>query len=253
MFVFLYGSVAQGAKFGGFNRAAASLVAAQYASDPERVTTWELGAKSRLLDGRMTANLALFVNDYRDYLATLTNTTIGGVLVTDGVLVNAGDAKTYGLDLDLSARLAAQTQATLSLELLRSRFDSFANPTGAASGNVVGNELPYAPRVSVGASLDHQLPLPQGDALAFNLSAQYVRAQYADVANTEALKVPGQAYVNLAASYLSVERRWTFSLRVKNLTNRDYVLLRNRVPSVGVDAAYYNPPRTVLLTGRHDF
>jgi iron complex outermembrane receptor protein len=251
--LFLYGSVAQGAKFGGFNRAAASLIAAQYASDPEKVTTWELGAKSRLLDGRMTANLALFVNDYRDYLATLTNTTIGGVLVTDGVLINAGDAKTYGLDLDLSGRLAAQTQATLSLELLRSRFDSFANPTGAASGNVVGHELPYAPRVSVGASLDHRLPLPQGDALAFNASAQYVRAQYSDVANTELLKMPSQAYLNLAASYLSVERHWTFSLRVKNLTNRSYVLLRNRVPSVGVDAAYYNPPRTVLLTARCDF
>ncbi len=251
--VFLYASVAQGAKFGGFNRAAASLIAAEFPSNPEKVRTWELGAKSRLLDGRMTANLALFFNDYRDYLATLTNTTIGGVLVTDGVLSNAGHAKTYGVDLDVSARLATRTQASLSIEFLRSRFETFANPGGAASGNVVGNELPYAPHLSLGSSIDHQIALPRGDAIALNASAQFVCAQYSDVANTAALMLPSQTYLNLAASYLSAQRHWTVSLRVKNLANRTYVLLRNLIPSVGVDSAYYNPPRTVLLTARYDF
>jgi len=251
--VFLYGSVAQGAKFGGFNRAAASLLAAEVASDPEKVTTYELGAKGRGWSGLVTANIALFYNDYRDYLATLTNTTIGGVLVTDGVLINAGRARTYGIDVDVTAKLAARTQWTLSLELLRSRFLSFANPTGAASSNFVGNELPYAPHVSLGSGIDHVQPLARGDALAINVSAQYIRAQYSDVANSDALKLPSQTYLNLAASYLSIERRWTFSVRIKNLLNKTYALLRNRIPSVGVDAAYYDPPRTVLLTGRYDF
>jgi len=251
--LFLYASIAQGAKFGGFNRAAASLRAAEYVSNPEKVRTYEVGAKTRAWDGRLEANAALFLNDYRDYLATLTNTTLGGVLVTDGVLMNAGHAKTYGVDLDLSAKLGANTQATLSLELLRSRFETFENPTGAVSGNFVGNELPNAPHASLGASLQHLLPLPRGDALSFNVSAQYVGQQYADAANTELLKLPTQTYLNLSSAYLSIDRRWSLSLRIKNLTNRTYLLLRNRIPSVGVDAAYYNPPRTVLLTARYDF
>ncbi len=251
--VFLYASVAQGAKFGGFNRAAASLTAAEFPSSPEKVRTWELGAKSRLLDGRLTANVALFFNDYRDYLATLNNTTIGGVLVTDGVLSNAGHAKTYGADLDVSAKLAARTQATLSLEVLRSRFETFANPSGAASGNFVGNELPFAPHLSIGTSIDQLIPLPRGDAITLNASAQYVREQFSDVANTPLLMLPSQTYLNLAAAWLSAERHWTVSLRVKNLADKTYALLRNRIPSVGVDSTYYNPPRTVLLTARYEY
>ena len=251
--LFLYASIAEGAKFGGFNRAAASLLAAQFPSNPEKVRTYELGAKRRFWDGRLDANLAFFLNDYRDYLATLTNTTIGGVLVTDGVLTNAGRAKTYGMDLDVSAKLAANTHATLSLELLGSRFQSFENPTGAAAGNFVGHQLPYAPHASLGASVDQLVPLPRGDALSFNLSAQYVREQFSDAANTELLKLPTQTYLNLTGAYLSIDRRWSVSLRVKNLTNRTYLLLRNRIPPIGVDAAYYNPPRTVLLTARYEF
>jgi iron complex outermembrane recepter protein len=52
---------------------------------------------------------------------------------------------------------------------------------------------------------------------------------------------------------LTPQRGWTFSLRLRNLTNRTYVVLRTRIPSVDVDAANYNAPRTFLATVRHDF
>ena len=52
---------------------------------------------------------------------------------------------------------------------------------------------------------------------------------------------------------MAPERHWTFSVRVRNATNRTYVVLRTTIPSVGVDAANYNAPRTVLATVRHDF
>lgn len=249
---FLYASVAQGAKFGGFNRAAQSLASAQVATDPERVTTWEAGSKQRWNGGRVTANFALFYNDYRDYLASLSNTTINGVLVTDAVLVNAARAKTYGADVELGAMLGARTRASLSLEALGSRFDSFRNPTGAAATNYVGHQLPNAPQLSLGADLEHRLPLADGAALTLGLSLSYLRQQYADVANSAALRMPAQNYINLSASY-ALARHWTWSLRVKNLQDRAYLLLRGQIPPLGVDAGYYNAPRTVLFTARYDF
>ncbi len=250
---FLYASFAMGQKFGGFNRATASERASTYAAHPEKVSTWELGSKSRLAGGRVTADVALFLNDYSDYLASLQNTVIDGVLVPDQVLVNAGRAKTYGADIDLAAKLAERTDLSLSLELLRTRIDQFANPTGAAVSDYVGNELPYASHLSLSANFEHVQPLPDGSSLDFTAALQHLSRQYTDIQNSATGAVVPQTTVNLGAAWMTPQRQWTFSLRVRNLTNRTYVVLRTRIPSVDVDAANYNAPRTLLATVRHDF
>lgn len=249
---FLYAGLAQGAKFGGFNRAAESLNSARQPTQPEQVTSYELGSKHRLVGGHLTANAALFYNDYRDYLAALSNTTVNGVLVTDAVLTNAGKAKTFGLDLELAAKLTQRVDWTLSVEFLGSRFDEFANPTGAASSNYVGNHLPYAPKVSLGSTLSYRLPLQSGAALQLDGWLQHLAKQFADVPNTPALALPAQTYLNIGGAYISEDRHWTFSARVQNLQNKTYVLLRTRIPPLGVDSAYYNAPRTLLLSARYD-
>lgn len=250
---FLYASLAQGAKFGGFNRSAESSISAQTATSPEKVTTWELGSKTRLLDGRMDVNVALFYNDYRDYLAMVPNMTINGVLVTDMVLVNAGKAKTYGIDLDLNARLTERIDWNLSLELLRSRFDEFANPTGAANADYVGNELPYAPHVSAGSTVSYRHRFASGASGTVHATLQYLGKQYTDIANNEITKVVAQNYVHAGASFTDARQRWTYAVRVRNVFDKTYVLLHNRIPPLGLHAAYYNPPRTVLFSARYDF
>jgi iron complex outermembrane receptor protein len=250
---FLYASLAKGEKFGGFNRATASLAASTYAAHPEKVTTWEVGSKSRLAGGRLTADVALFLNDYGSYLASLQNTVIGGVLVPDQVLVNAGKAKTYGADIDLAAKLAEHTDLSVSAELLRTRIVQFENPTGATVSNYVGNELPYASHFSLSASFEHRQPLPDGSALDFTAALQHLSRQFTDLQNSASGTTVPQTILNLGASWTTPERHWTFSLRVRNATNRTYVVLRSTIPSVAVDAANYNAPRTVLATVRHDF
>lgn len=251
--VFLYASVGKGEKFGGFNRAATSPISASFAARPEKVTAYEMGSKGRFASGRLTANLAVFYNDYRDYLAALSNLTIGGVLVPDAVFANAGKAKTYGIDVDLAARLSPGTEWNLSLEWLRSRFVTFANPTGAPARNYVGNELPYAPRLSLGLGVRQQWLLAGGQSLLLDAALRYSRQRYTDPANTKALQTPSEIYVDAGASYSPSDAQWTFSLRVRNVLNKAYVLIPNVIAPLGVDAAYYNPPRTVLFTARHDF
>lgn len=250
---FVYASVAEGAKFGGYNRAAESLVSAQVATRPETVRTWEAGAKLRLAGGKVTVNAALFYNDYRDYLAALTGTRINGVQVNDAVMINAGKAHSYGIDLELAAKIAAATRWTVSVEALGSNIDAFANPTGSVAGDVVGHRLANASPLSAGTSIYHQQPLPGGASLALELSASYVRSQFADIANSALLRIPSQNYLNCDLSWRSPARQWTVSLRGKNLAGKDYLLLRSVIAPLGLDASYYNPPRTVLLTARHDW
>ena len=249
----LYASLSEGAKFGGYNRAAESLQSALVATNPEKVRTYEVGAKSRFAEGRVSTSVAAFYNDYRDYLASLTNTTINGVLVTDPTLINAGKAKTYGVDLEVAAKLSRELDWTASVEWLDSKFVDFANPTGAAGSNFVGKKLPYAPKVSAGSSLIYKAQLAGGGTLRLDASAQYIRRQFADAANSALLAIPNQTYLHFGASYTTADDQWTFSMRVRNAQDKTYVLLRTRIPPLGVDAGYYNPPRTALFTAKYDF
>ena len=251
--VFTYTSISEGEKFGGFNRAAESLIAAEVATQPEKVIAYEVGSKARLADGHATLNVAVFYNDYRNYLASLTNTYIDGVLVTDSVLLNAGKVKSYGLDAELSTKLEKHTTWTLSTELLRSRFDAFLDPTGTANANYVGNQLPNAPALSLGSSLLYLQPLADGGQIKIEPSVQYIRQQFSDVANTPGLEIPSQTYINVQSEYITPQKQWTFTLRVKNLMNKSYPLIIDQIPPLGVDAAYYNPPRTVMFTAKYRF
>jgi iron complex outermembrane receptor protein len=248
-----YLSVAQGAKFAGFNRAAQSLLAASFPADPEKVTTYEAGIKLRTADHRVSASAALFFNDYRDYLVSLMNTTINGVLVTDAVLVNAARARTHGIDLEAAARLTRDVDWNLSVELLRSRFTEFDNPTGSAASGFVGRQLPFAPRLTLGSSLRYRRSLAALGTLSGELSIQHIGSQYTDVANSSALQIPRQTYLNGGLLYKPADRRWSVSLRIKNILDRTHVLGRNIIAPLGVDAAFYNAPRTFLVTLRHDF
>ena len=249
----VYASYARGAKFGGFNRAAESLASARNATSPEKVRTVEAGLKSRLAGGRFTGAVTLFHNDYRDYLASLNGVRINGVQVNDAVLLNAGKARTYGADLEVAASLGRQTRWTLSLEALRSRFDDFANPGGSAATNFVGNELPNAPRLSAGTSLLHTVSFDGGATLAADWSVQHIRRHFSEVSNQLLLLVPTQTYLNASLSLRGAVPRWTFSVRAKNIGDKSHPVLRTRIAPLGIDASYYNPPRTVLLTARYDY
>jgi len=246
-----YLSVAQGAKFGGYNRAANSLASAEYPTKPENVLTYEAGGKWRLADGRATAQLAAFYNDYRDYLAALANPKINGVQINDTVLLNAGRAKTYGVDLDLAAKLTEQLEWSMSVEVLRTRFDEFLATSSGA--NYVGNQLPNASRLSGGSSLRYSAPIPDCGQLSLSASVQYQGAQYADVANSAALRIGAQTYTQLGAAFSTLSNSpWTFSVVVRNALNRTQVILRQMIPPLGIDAGGYNLPRTVVFAVRHD-
>ena len=67
------------------------------------------------------------------------------------------------------------------------------------------------------------------------------------------LEAPDQTCVNLGANYVDPSHHWTFSVRVRNLFDKSYALLHTRIPIYGVNAVYYNPPRTLMFTARCDY
>jgi iron complex outermembrane receptor protein len=250
--LFGYATFAKGEKFGGFNRAAASLLSASVATKPEEVTTYEAGLKITAFDKAVQTNIAFFYNDYKNYIASLRNTYVHGVLVPDAVQVNAGAAHTYGVDFDNSWHVANGLDWTVAAEYVIAKFDDFENPSGLESGNYVDNRLPNAPRLTLSSSLDYSFRAGPGTLDLYG-SVQYLSRQYTDAANSATAEVSRQTYVNLGLDYALNGDHWKFSVRARNLFDKDYVLQRVYNPTNGIDSASYSTPRTVIGTIEYRF
>jgi iron complex outermembrane receptor protein len=252
--LFSYFSWTSGVKSGGFNRAAGTQLIASMPVAPERVKAYELGLKSTLWHRRVTANFAGFYNKYDQYQATVTNPTINGQIVNGNVIVNAGKAHTEGVELESALRPLPGLRLQVTGAWLNTEFDNFVNPTGAANANYTGHSVPNAPKWTGAVSGSYALPLGfLPGQISVNSSLSYIQSNYTDIANTPAFKAGTQSYLNGGADYASADGHWDFRLYIKNALNRDYVLARTVVPSLGTDTTSYNPPRTFLATLRYDF
>ena len=122
-----YVSYTQGQKSGGFNRSASTSPIASVPVDPEKVTSYEFGLKGRTSDNLLRTNLAIFYNEFNDYIASITNPQINGQVILGNVVANAAKAETYGVELE------TWLTPVQSLELRGSRCDR-APPACGFSG-----------------------------------------------------------------------------------------------------------------------
>lgn len=101
----IYATVSSGFRSGGFN--AGQLQAADAPTfEPEKVTAFEIGSKSRFFDNTLQFNLSAFYNRYSD-LQEPRPINIGSTVIS--VTFNAATARAYGLEAE--ADLAAYSSA----------------------------------------------------------------------------------------------------------------------------------------------
>lgn len=153
----VYATISTGFKAGGFNQSATatpgSTTALSY--DPEVLTAYELGSRNRFLEDRLQVNLEGFYWKYHNHQEPHLITDGQGVLSLD--YVNAGDATSYGLDIDVVAKISQQDSVHAAVEWLHSVYDSFGydepfNPSGApyqrGAGNGFNSFDPFSPRAA---------------------------------------------------------------------------------------------------------
>ncbi|MFT4197316.1 MAG: TonB-dependent receptor [Pseudoxanthomonas sp.] len=250
----VYASWAIGQTSGGWNAAPATKAIAEIPVDPEKVTASELGLKTSAFDGRFHGNLSLFYNDYRDYQASINNPVIDGVSVPGAVIVNAGKAHTYGAEWESALQAANDLRLTFNLAYLRTRFDEFVNPTGAANTDFTGYELPYAPRWSGSFGALYTHVLAAGARLQIGGDVRAEASSYSAVsAYSEYTKFPATHYLDASVAYTGADGKWTFSLTAKNLLGKTYVLPGYYVPTLDYYSVNYNRARQWLLSVRRDF
>ncbi|MGI9225875.1 MAG: TonB-dependent receptor [Woeseiaceae bacterium] len=125
----IYGSVTEGFKSGGWNAFDGSP-----AFDPEEVTSFEVGFKTDLSDGKLRLNGSVFAYDYEDLqVSTFQN----GLTVT----TNAADADVWGAELELWARPVPQFMINASLGYLNAEYEDFQSAFGSCPADATPAEL----------------------------------------------------------------------------------------------------------------
>jgi len=250
-----YFKIAQGWKAGGFNgEAGPDLVGGRSAEqvftksyDPEKVTSYELGMKSRWWDNRIQANVAIFHDN-------VTDMQISNYLLAYSEIKNAGKATRQGLELDLAMRVTQDLSVNASYSYLHSKYKKYE--VGAVDVKD-SYKFPYAPKHNASVGLDYVTDISVGELRAridYSMISSHYIFDEPDNAKSTAVKRYGILNGRIAIAEMRVGKGQTLEMGLwgKNLTDENYRI--NGIPVSATDANgvskvigaenYYGDPRT---------
>ncbi len=256
----LYASAARGFKSGGFNGRANSVADLTLVLngaptlvtrfEPEKVWTYEAGAKGSFLDGRVRLSGNAFYSDYTDFQARVGGGTVGATGVFP--VINAGKLRIWGLEGEAAVRPTNNWNVRASVGYLNAQYREFndgrrvppqtfsCNPTG----NAITCEPAFAPPLTLTLGSDYTIPFGSAGSLTFGGDGRFVDAHFLSVDNRNNLREPGYWVAN---AYVQFDAAGGWYLRggVKNLSNTLYRTDGQEFSSVGnIQTVYFGDPRT---------
>jgi iron complex outermembrane recepter protein len=197
-----------------FITAADRAVPGGFVTKPEFVTSYELGAKFRSEDRRVSANAAVFFTDYTDIQVGVSLPP----LLFVRQLVNAAEAHIQGVELDGSVALTPNLRLSAAVGYLKTEYDEFRpDPATDLSGSGFGN----APEWTSSAALDYERQLGDAGDLLFHLDYANVSGPGDFVSNPAFDVVGGYSLLNGSIGFRSQGGRWSASLWGRNLLDHD--------------------------------
>ncbi|MFA5494624.1 MAG: TonB-dependent receptor [Porticoccaceae bacterium] len=145
----------RGYRSGGFNITARDDVTAFPPFDQEKVTDVEIGLKSDLFVGEIPVrtNMAVYYAKSDDLQRSISPGTIGVRRV-----VNAAEAKFYGLELELTAELTERLMLSTYYSYDEASYDNFVD----GCVDVSDSRIPNAPKNKLGVGLRYQMNVADG-------------------------------------------------------------------------------------------
>lgn len=234
-----YASITTGFKPGGFAANEAVILEGQRYNE-EEVTTYEIGAKTRLYDGRVQFNGALYLNDYRDQQIGIQQIPPGSVSPVPGI-TNAAEVRVWGLEFDSIWQVNSNLRITAAYAYTDAVFESFVQgEEGSTSlnkteaGNIEadfsGNNVGKNPKHAFNADIDYMGQIGSSNYEWFTgLTGLYRSKRYMDESNLNYL--PSFYRFNLRAGIQSPS--YEVIAYVDNLLDGDEITNGQRVVDLG--------------------
>jgi iron complex outermembrane receptor protein len=247
--ILLYGSWSKGFKSGGFG---ASTVASTPTPvyDPEKLTSYELGAKTGWLDNRLTINVAGFYSQYRNIQLTVQSVdplTNANIRTTR----NAGGSNIKGFELEVAARPIRALNLNLGVGYVDAKFDTLA-AAALSSGFKLGDRVPQIPDWSINAGASYDIDTGAGP-LTLRGDLSYKGSQFltpADPTSYQGGYTVLGARIAFKPDFLQgVE----LSVDGTNLTKTNYAYYKGTLAPTGEYVAIPAAPREIYATARFTF
>lgn len=250
---FIYASYETGFKSGGFFASNDSQV-----YQPEHVGALTLGAKTRLFDNRLQANLELFHWSYKDQQVSKLSLDSRGV--TNLRTENIGRATIRGIEAELEYLVSASTQLSATLHYLDAVYDSYGyvtfgppvtgcpvSPLGQNQFQVdcSGRRSPYAPEWTIALGADQAFALRGGASLIARARTRYQSETLVGLDFLPQQQQDGYWMVDASLTFGTAEDRYAIGVFGQNLTDRTVVSNTFVVPFSTFAVGVLRPPRTL--------
>ncbi len=220
-----YVDVATGFRGGGFNpRPATPAQAVGYG--PERLISYEIGARNEFLDRRIQFNNTGYFSHYTDIQLTA-NLVDVGTGFPDAVVTNAATADIYGFESELRADFNSWLSLNGAASYTHFRYTNLGLAAGFVNGPTLESDQVYTPTWKFNMGAKAALPLLQRyGKLTLESDFSWRSLQYADAANSPQLAIPAYGLLD-ARLEMAMEHGWLVSLGGTNITDRFYYSAKN--------------------------
>ena len=264
----LYGKFATGFRAGGANDRSSNFGA----FGPEKVKSYELGAKMDLLDKHLRVNVAGYIMDRTgtqiDFDFVDTNQFLPGTttanpnfnLHTENTANAPGTSKIRGIEADVTARVTDRLTLSANYAYTYTKINPTANPNpGPTFGVVTQVFVVYTPKNAASGAIDYELPMTaiaDKAVVRFHIDGNYAGRQHSF--QNEAVLADSSFIVNgrlaLARVPLNDFATGTLSVWSRNLFNEAHIYRRSAANAAILgDYANFNPPRTFGVEGSIQF
>lgn len=253
--VMVYGTWSQGYKTGGWTTRLSNPLPTAPDFDEEEAEAFELGVKSRLFDGLLQANAAVFQTTYDGIQLNFQE----GVSPT---IRNAGEAEIRGAEVETVWNLTDAFVVNASIGLLDTEYTEVlpqavagAPPIpGVQEGIGEGVTLPKAPEVQFNISPSYTATLPDGRGeLQFVADFTYTSDMKNDTQGTYLLVRDDANILNASVTWRPEDANWEVSVGGTNLTDERYLVTGQAQIAGGNIQGTYSRPVEWFATVRARF
>jgi len=209
--VMAYAQYSRGYRSSAFNGGALTNPADLNVAEPETLDAYEVGIKTQFADRRVTLNASAFHYDFA-------NQQFANVVGIGNVqLVNAGQSRIRGLEVEASVRPFRGLQLAAGLGLLDATYRELV----LNGVDLSGNRLIEAPDYTLNLAADYALEIGNEGSLAFHADATHSGSQYFQATNAPEFFVPSFWDVIARIALRLPNSPWEFAVYGKNLTDND--------------------------------
>lgn len=217
----VWGSVARGFKGGDPNSGAFSRPEDFNISNPEFVTSVEVGVKSTFVDGGVQINASIYNYDYEDK-QVFTEINGGGAVGNLSVLSNAAALTIRGADIELAWNISDNWYAQGAFAYIHSEFDNFLQTTRGTTVDRSGNTTALTPEYSISGVLRYEHQMASGSVIYAQGTVTFKDDMFFTNDNNPLAAQNSYSLLGASLGWKSPDEKWDVNVWGKNLTDEGY-------------------------------